>query len=71
MIEIKTLAEAEEVMKESPHLYLVVFVTPDGRTGSAVMGMKEDAPLYKAYFIFNEANKNGELFKITNVVKLS
>lgn len=71
MKEIKTLAEAEEMRKETPYLYLITFVAADGRVGSTVLGMTIDAPLYKAYFIFNEANKDAKLFTITNVVKLS
>mgnify|MGYP007071571060 CR=1 FL=1 len=68
---IKTLAEAEEMLKETPALYLISFVTEDGRPGSTVIGMKEDVPLYKPYFIFNEVNKDKQMLTILGITKLA
>lgn len=68
---IKTLADAEAAMKETPHLYHIAFIDEAGRPGSTVIGMKEDAPLYKPYFIFNEINKDRLLVTVISIVKLT
>jgi len=70
--QIKTLAEAEEAIKsDHAHLYLLSFVDAEGRPGSTVIGMAEDAPLYKPYFIFNEVNKDAHMLTILSIVKLT
>lgn len=71
MQQIKTLAEAEELIKEYPCIYMVAFITANGEYGSALITMKEDAPPYKAYFTFNEANKDKQLFTIIGLTKLT
>lgn len=70
--EIKTLEDAERIISEQKaHLYLISFIDVEGRPGSSVIGMAEDVPLYKPYFIFNEVNKEKHLITILNVIKLS
>ena len=59
------------MLKDTPHLYLIAFVDGQGRPGSTIIGMKEDAPLYKPYFIFNEVNKDKQIITIINIVKLT
>lgn len=67
---IKTLAEAEKMQKENPFLYLVTITPKTGGIGSMILAMKEPLPLWKVYYIANEANKEEEVFTITNVVNL-
>lgn len=70
--EIKTLEEAEKVIADTgAHLYLISFIDSQGRAGSTVIGMGEDAPLYKPYFIFNEVNKDKHVLTILGIVKLT
>lgn len=71
MLEIKNLEEAEKVREEYPYLFLVSFVVDDNRHGSMVVTAKEDLPLYKVYFMVNEANKEKRYLTILNIIKLS
>lgn len=64
----------EKLVKETPYLYLITFVTlQEGKevTGSTIVAFKEEAPLWKAYAILNEANKDGQMFTIISVQKLT
>jgi len=71
MIEkIETLAQAEEVLKESPYMYLVSFITGMGH-GSTIVASKEELPLYKVYFMINEANKEKQVLTITHITRLT
>lgn len=69
--EIKTLAEAEEVRKTTPHLYLISFALGGDKRGSTIIAGKTDEPLYRIYFMFNEVNKEKNMLVIMNIVKLS
>lgn len=69
--QIKTLAEAMERRKEFPYMYLVAIIIRGGGEGSFVSCHKEPTPLWKVYFMLNEANLKGNVYTITNIVDLN
>lgn len=71
MEKIKTLAEAEELVKQGQDIYLVAFITKNNTQGSCLVCTTESLPLYKIYFIMNEANKEQDLITILSVQKLT
>ena len=70
MIQLRNLQEAEEAMKEHPHLYLCAFYTA-GRPGSCLIASKEEIKLYKVYFMLKEVEAQGVDMTIISIQKIT
>ncbi|AVT83642.1 hypothetical protein RPYSC3_47820 [Rhodopseudomonas palustris] len=72
MEQIKTLEEAEKVREQYPYMYLVAFVSKsDSKSGSMVVSSKDAMPLWRVYFMVEEAGRNRDLIIITNIIDLT
>lgn len=69
---IRSLEEAQEILKKNPYMYLVAFTSKVG-VGSTVVCSPRKLELYEAYFMIDRANEEqGEqVLTITNVVELA
>lgn len=68
---LKNIEEAEKVVKEGSTLYLVSFFI-DGRSGSTIIAIKGEVPLYHLYFIVRDFARNGPMnIQVMSIQKIS